>query len=290
MTRRIRFGVLGFAAIALAGSPQAAEGPGDFGKIYVAPPPIVLTQYYQGEGGVPLDVPYVPTPQPVVNRMLELAKAGPNDIHFDLGSGDGRIVVTAARDFKVKRSAGVDLDPQRIKEANANAAASNVTDRVSFTQGDLFQFDFKGADVLTLYLFPEINMKLRPIILDEMKPGTRVVSHAFTMGDWEADVHETVDGKHIYFWVVPAKVQGTWSWKGSDGAYRLELTQKYQTVTGMLHGPGGPAELTNVTLNGTELSFTAGAAAYKGKVSGDTLTAEVDAGGKKSTVKAARGS
>lgn len=288
MTRPLSFGVLTFAATALLGTAQAVEVPGADGKMYVAPPPIVLAQYYQGEGGVPLDVPYVPTPQNVVTRMLQLANAGPNDIHFDLGSGDGRIVVTAARDFKVKKSSGVDLDPQRIKEANANASTAGVSDRVSFTQGDLFKFDFKGADVLTLYLFPEINMKLRPIILDEMKPGTRVVSHAFTMGDWEADVHETVEGKHIYFWVVPAKVQGTWSWKGGDGDYRLELTQQYQKVTGRLHGPSGASDITNAKLNGTSLEFSSPNGNFKGTVSGNALAGEIDASGKKSAVKATK--
>lgn len=212
---------------------------------------------YSGDGGVPLDVPYVPTSQEVVNRMLEIAKAGPNDIHYDLGSGDGRIVVTAARDFKVKKGVGVDLDPVRIREATQNAKEAGVADRVKFFQTDLFQFDFSEASVLTLYLLPDVNLLLRPIILDKMKPGTRVVSHAFTMGDWEADLHETVSGEQLYHWVVPAKVDGMWTWTIGADTYRLELGQKFQKVTGRLHSPTGFSNITETKLEGDQLRFQA---------------------------------
>jgi len=246
---------------------------------------------FSGEGGVSLDVPYVPTAQTVVNRMLDMAKAGPNDIHYDLGSGDGRIVVTAARDFKVKKGVGVDIDPVRIKEANANAVSAGVTDRVTFHQTDLFKFDFTEASVLTLYLLPEVNLKLRPTILDKMKPGTRVVSHAFTMGDWSPDQSDVVDGESLYFWIVPAKVGGTWEWKIGQDTYRVELSQAFQNLTGTLSGPGGKSKLINATLRGQDITFDAsvprGSAPvimhFKGQATSGALNGTIDFAGTQHT-------
>lgn len=149
------------------------------------------------------DVIYVPTPQPVVDAMLQVAKVGPSDVLYDLGSGDGRIPVTAARHFGT-RGVGIDLDPQRISEANANARSQQVTDKVRFIHGDLFEQDLSPATVITLYLLPHLNLKLRPTLL-ALKPGTRIVSHAFDMGDWEPEQTLTVDNKRIYFWTVPAR-------------------------------------------------------------------------------------
>lgn|SRR5699024_2016830 len=150
-----------------------------------------------------LDVPYVPTKQGVVDAMLNLANVSEGDIHYDLGCGDGRIAISAAKRGAV--ATGVDIDPERIKEANENAVEAGVTDKVTFIEGNLFDVDFSDATVLTLYLLPEINMKLRSKILNDLKPGTRVVSHAFDMGDWEPDSSITVDGSTIYFWTVPKK-------------------------------------------------------------------------------------
>lgn len=151
------------------------------------------------------DVIYVPTPEPVVQAMLELAKVGPNDVVYDLGCGDGRIVVTAVKQFKAKRGIGVDIDPQRIAEARANAKQAGVADRVRIVQGDLFEQDFHDATVVTLYLLPSLNLKLRPKLLAELRPGTRIVSHAFDMGDWTPDQTREVDGKTVYLWTVPPK-------------------------------------------------------------------------------------
>jgi tRNA G37 N-methylase Trm5 len=148
------------------------------------------------------DVPYVPTPQPVVDKMLELAAVNKNDVVYDLGSGDGRIVITAAKKYGV-RGVGVDIDPERIKEANANAVLSGVSDRVKFLEQDLFKTDLKEATVVTLYLLPDVNLRLRPKLWQELKPGTRVVSHAFDMGDWTPQQKVEVEGKTIYYWVVP---------------------------------------------------------------------------------------
>ena len=152
-----------------------------------------------------LDVPYVPTPQTVVDAMLSLAAVNKDDVVYDLGCGDGRIVITAAKKYGA-RGVGVDIDPERIKEANANAKLAGVSDRVKFIEQDLFQTDFKDASVVTLYLLPDINLKLRPKLLSELKPGTRVVSHSFDMGDWKPDKTETVDGyRKVFFWIIPEK-------------------------------------------------------------------------------------
>ncbi len=149
-----------------------------------------------------LDVPYVPTPQPVVDKMLELGKVGKNDVLYDLGCGDGRIVVTAAKQMGA-RGVGIDIDPQRISEAKENAKQSGVSDRVEFRVGNLFEADFSPASVVTLYLLPDINRKLRPQLWRQLKVGTRVVSHAFDMGDeWPPERTERVDFKTIYSWTI----------------------------------------------------------------------------------------
>lgn len=152
-----------------------------------------------------LDVPYVPTSTAVVNEMLKLAKVTKDDMLYDLGSGDGRIVITAAEKFGT-RGVGVDIDPQRVKEARENAQKAGVSDRVEFRQQDLFQTDLKNASVVTLYLLPEINLKLRPKLFSELKPGTRIVSHQFTMGDWKPEKVVQVGDSTIYSWVVPETI------------------------------------------------------------------------------------
>lgn len=148
-----------------------------------------------------LDVPYVPTNQKVVDAMLELAQVKGDDILYDLGCGDGRIVVTAAQRYGTKGT-GVDIDPQRISEANANAEKANVTDKVKFIEGNLFDVDMSDATVVTLYLLPDVNLKLKPKLL-KLKPGTRIVSHAFDMGDWKPEKTIRVNGSTIHYWVVP---------------------------------------------------------------------------------------
>jgi ubiquinone/menaquinone biosynthesis C-methylase UbiE len=150
------------------------------------------------------DVIYVPTPPQVVDAMLEMAQVRDGDVLYDLGSGDGRIPIAAAKKFKI-RAVGVDIDPQRIQEARANAKAAGVTDEVTFRQEDLFQADFSDATVVTLYLLDSLNEKLRPRLLKELKPGTRIVSHAFKMGDWQPEKSANIDGSMIYFWTVPPR-------------------------------------------------------------------------------------
>lgn len=150
------------------------------------------------------EVPYVPTPDAVVAEMLKLAAVTKDDVVYDLGSGDGRLVITAVQKHGA-RGVGVDIDPQRIKESNENAQKAGVTGRVKFIEQDLFETDLKEATVVTLYLLPEVNLRLRPKLLRELKPGTRIVSHSFDMGDWQPDKTVKVDGRTIHFWVVPAE-------------------------------------------------------------------------------------
>ena len=152
----------------------------------------------------PRDVPYVPTPQTVVDEMLKIAAVTKDDVVYDLGSGDGRIVITAAKKYGA-RGVGIDIDPERVKEANANAVQAGVTERVKFVEQNLFETDFKEATVVTLYLLPDINLRLRPKLLSELKPGTRIVSHAFDMGDWKPERTEHLEGRVIYYWVIPEK-------------------------------------------------------------------------------------
>lgn len=150
------------------------------------------------------DVPYVPTPQPVVDRMLAIAKVDRNDVVYDLGSGDGRLVITAAQKYGA-RGVGIDINPKRIQQAEKNAKRAEVTNLVEFRQQDLFETDLSNATVVTLYLLPSVNLKLRPKLL-KLKPGTRIVSHAFDMGNWKPEKVERVSGRTVYYWVVPEKV------------------------------------------------------------------------------------
>lgn len=224
-----------------------------------------------------LDVPYVPTPQALVERMLALAEVGPNDYVIDLGSGDGRIPVTAAR-LHGARAFGIDIDPERVAEANRNAEQAKVTDRVTFRQQNLFETDISEASVLTMYLLSSINMDLRPRILNNLRPGTRVVSHAFTLGDWEPDARETVEQRNVYFWVVPARVGGTWTMQDGGKPIQLSLTQQFQKVQGAALVDGRWRTLEDIRLRGPDLSFAIDlgegrARRYAARVDGNAMRA-----------------
>lgn len=215
-----------------------------------------------------LDVIYVPTPQAVVDRMLDMAGIKSGDFMIDFGCGDGRMVVSAAR--RGARGYGVDINPVRINEANENARKAGVTDKVEFKIADLFQEDLSKADVMAMYLLTDINLRLRPKILDTMKPGTRIVSHAFDMGDWEPDEHDTVDSKKVFFWIVPAKVEGKWTLEGAR-KMTLDLSQQYQMVGGKAVIDGKSVNVTGGRLRGAEITFTVDGHTYAGKVNGNVI-------------------
>ena len=201
----------------------------------------------------PLDVPFVPTPQNVVDTMLKVANVSRRDFLIDLGCGDGRIPVTAATRFGT-RGFGVDLNPVRVKEANENVAKNKVGKLVDIVQGDLFETDISKATVISMYLLPTVNMKLRPFVLN-LKPGTRIVSHDFDMGDWKADKIEKLDYKTVYFWVVPAKVAGKYKMRVGGQTMDLTLTQKFQEVEGSVVIDGKPVAIKDGKLSGANLSF-----------------------------------
>lgn len=210
-----------------------------------------------------LDVPYVPTDQVTVEAMLDMAKVGPNDFVIDLGSGDGRIVVTAAKKYGA-RGFGVDLNPQRIKEANENAQAAGVTDKVTFYNQNLFDTKIGDATVLTMYLLPSVNLQLRPRLFTELKPGTRVVSHDFDMGDWQPDNQADLGRDQVYFWVIPAQVGGKWSVKAGGDSFTVALEQKHQMLSGT--ASGGKSGKVEGKLLGSEVTFSLDGRKYIGKV------------------------
>ncbi len=204
----------------------------------------------------------MPTPDVVVNKMLDMAEVKPSDYVIDLGSGDGRIVIAAA-----KRGAsghGIEIDPKRIAEARKNARTSGVSDHVMFKQGDIFQADFSKASVITMYLLPEVNRKLSKSLLRQLKPGTRIVSHDFRMGDWKPDRTATVrhpsleNPHHVYYWVVPAWVEGRWSWSIGGRNLTLTLRQSFQEVEASLQDERGNSyRIGAVNLHGSRISIEA---------------------------------
>ncbi len=239
------------------------------------------------------DVRYDPSPPAVVERMLEMVDAASADKLYDLGSGDGRIVVAAARDFGVKRAVGVEIDRSLVARSREKARAEGVADRTRFVQGDLFQYDFSDADAVTLFLLPKLNRRLRPRLLAELEPGTRVVSHEHRMGDWRPDATDRVDGHAIYRWTIPARLEGHWRWRVDGTRYELELQQHYQRVYGMLRTDGERAALQRARLNGRRLEWRATTAdgdtlRFKGRARGDTLEGELVAGDRAVQVRARR--
>jgi SAM-dependent methyltransferase len=200
------------------------------------------------------DVIWMPTGGELVTLMLKTAKVAPNDLVYDLGAGDGKIAIAAAKEFGA-RSIGIEFNPDMAAFAQRNAVRAGVGDRVKIINGDIFKEDFSKATVVTLYLLPDLNLKLRPILL-KMKPGTRVVSHAFTMGDWEAD-QEIEAGQRGYFWIVPANVAGDWVIDGIETQNKvvLNLVQRYQRIGGSLTVGGKTQPILNPSLEGDKLSF-----------------------------------
>lgn len=217
------------------------------------------------------DVPFVPTPEYIVEEMLTMAKVGKDDTVIDLGSGDGRIVIAAAK--RGAHATGIDIDPERIRESNANAKEAGVEDRVKFIQGNIFEADISPATVLTMYLLPSVNMKLRPKILSDLKPGTRVVSHSFDMENWKPDA----SSGSVYMWIIPANVSGKWQFEKAESGQvtALDLRQEFQNVNGTMVVAGKQMPIRNARIQGDTLKFSAGpdgsARQYSFRTQGDTL-------------------
>ena len=217
------------------------------------------------------DVVWVPTSQALVDKMLDMAKLTPQDFVMDLGSGDGRTVITAAK--RGARALGIEYNPDMVELSKKNAAAAGVTPRAAFEKADLFETDFSKAQVITMFLLPSINMKLRPKLLD-LKPGTRIVSNTFTMEDWEADESETISDDcsnwcTALLWIVPAKVEGTWQL----GNQPLTLKQNFQMVSGTLG-----SQAISGRLRGDEITFTVGNQKYSGRIDGNMIKGTIVGG------------
>jgi SAM-dependent methyltransferase len=208
------------------------------------------------------DVIWVPSPDDIVDRMLTMAQVTPNDFVVDLGSGDGKIAIAAAKKFGAK-ALGIEYNPDMVKLSQGNAQAAGVAQKASFRQADIFATDFSQATVVTMYLLPGLNMKLRPQLLS-MRPGTRIASHSFSMEDWEADEISTLDGRRAYFWVVPANVQGGWSVDAGGQKLDVTLEQHFQKINGTVTVGPLQAGLREARLRGPDIAF-----------------AYVDAGGKR---------
>ncbi len=234
------------------------------------------------------DVPYVPTPPVVVEEMLRLANVKAGDFVIDLGSGDGRVVIAAVTKFGA-RGVGVDLDPERIAESLHNASLAGISDRVAFHRQDLFKFDISQATVVTMYLLPSVNLRLRPRLLKELKPGTRIVSHDFTMEDWQPDEKSTVR-KNVFLWIVPAEVGGRWrttvALPAGERSYEIEIRQKFQEIDGLARYDKRIAGLWNAKLQGDRVNFvivddngTVETNLYfEGRVDGDTIEGVIKRG------------
>jgi len=255
---RIWFLLLTLSLIAVSGESRAAS------------------QDYQPQVGQEgKDVVWVPTPQELVDKMLDMAKLTPKDFLIDLGSGDGRTVITAAK--RGSKALGIEYNPDMVELSKRNAAKEGVSDKASFVKADLFESDFSQAQVITMFLLPSINIKLRPKILD-LKPGTRIVSNSFDMEDWKADQTETVPGCNNWctamLWIVPAKVGGTWKLPQGE----LSIKQTFQMISGTLKSGKNNSQITG-KLNGDQISFSAGGTQYSGRVNGNSM--EGTAGGAK---------
>lgn len=236
------------------------------------------TDYSPEVGQEGKDVVWVPTPQALVEKMLDMAKATPKDYVIDLGSGDGRTVITAAK--RGIRAHGIEYNPDMVELSKRNAAKEGVSDKATFVKADLFESDFSQATVITMFLLPEINLKLRPRILD-LKPGTRIVSNSFDMGEWTPEESATVNEGcsswcEAHLWIVPAKVAGTWKLPQGD----LRLTQSFQYINGNFKFGNVIAPIRNGRLNGNQINFTAGKARYTGRVSGNVIEGTISSGGR----------
>jgi len=239
MTSLVRLAAVFFLSALLLAAPAAAQ-----------------FQPQVGQAGK--DVIWVPTPDDVVERMLTMAQVTPQDFVWDLGAGDGKIAIMAAKKFGA-RATGIEYNPDMVKHGNANAQSAGVAGtgpgKAVIRHGDIFVTDFSQATVITLYLLPALNMKLRPQLLS-MRPGTRVVSHSFSMEDWEADEISTLDGRRAYFWLVPANVMGSWNLEAGGQRLEMSLEQTFQKISGTLTLGPIHAGVRDARLRGTNIGFS----------------------------------
>jgi hypothetical protein len=233
-------------------------------------------EYEPSVGQAGKDVVWVPTPQALVDKMLDMAKVTPKDYVIDLGSGDGRTVITAAK--RGVKAHGIEYNPDMVELSKRNAAKEGVSDKATFAKADLFESDFSQATVITMFLLPSINLKLRPKILD-LKPGTRIVSNSFDMDEWKPDETGTAAGCEdwctAHLWIVPAKVGGTWKLPQGE----LTLKQTFQIVSGTIKS-GNVITPVNGKLNGDQITFTSGEAKYTGRVTGNSMEGTLNGGSK----------
>ncbi len=255
-----------------------------FSSVLVVDSPAQPLQPAQPAEKAKPDVGFVPTPQPVVESMLQTAKVGNKDVLYDLGCGDGRLVILAAKQYGA-RAIGIDIDPERITEAKQNATAAGVEAKVDFRQANIFESDFKDASVITLYLLNELNVRLRPRIFAQVKPGTRIVSHAFRMGDWEPDLERPVEVQtstyNTFFWVVPATMSGRWKVTakaaGKEMPQEVVIEQTFQKVT--VRAGDGAEPLAEGRLTGNDFTLTLNAssggkpAQFTGTITGNKIVA-----------------
>ena len=240
------------------------------------------------------DTPYVQTPQNIVDRMLQVAQVGRGDYVIDLGSGDGRMIITAAQKHGA-RGFGVDHDRRLVELANRSAARAGVADRAVFYERDLYQTDLSGASVVTIYLLPEVNLMVRPQLLATLKPGTRVVSHDYNMGDWPPDEQMVLDApdkpvgrdktSKVFFWVVPANAAGKWRWElpvaGKPAVFSLAVAQNFQKINASVSVDGVAWPLENARLRGADISFSLSDPrdqtryAFSGRIEGAAITGTV---------------
>jgi len=235
------------------------------------------------------DVVWVPTPDELVNRMLTMARVSSRDFVIDLGAGDGKIAIAAAKPPFGATALGIEYNPDMVRLANCMLQVEGVSQRVRIVQGDIFKEDFSRADVLTMYLLPDLNLCVRHRVL-EMRPGTRVTSHQFTMGDWKADEAAEVEFRNAYLWIVPARVAGTWALRDSAGLqFSLSLTQTFQEIAGEVSQGGRTQPLVGATLRGAEMRFAFNdehgvTRSFTGTVAGNQISGSLRGGGRDTQV------
>lgn len=226
-----------------------------------------------------LDAPYVTTPHEIVAAMLDVANVGPGDYLIDMGSGDGRIVIAAAA--RGAFGHGMDLDPARVREAEENAVTAEVADRVQFFEQNIFDADIRRATVVTMYLMDSVNLRLRAMLFDQLRPGTRVVSYTFDMGEWEADRHLIVKNRDVYYWIMPANLTGTWVWRLDEETYRMAVHQTYQQIDIALSVDERHLQIGNPVVRGQRVTFqatdpaTGRSYAFNGRVEEHTIAGTI---------------